>query len=313
MKEKERLFRAVAALAAFVLLAQIASAITDPLNEEAAEGYFREKAAENYARLINAKIDELKNINNLILENPDLNNADTQRMSGYFVSILQPLYITAIIVIGIYLIFVSGTPGGRVRAKNSLWILLAGMAVLTVGSYILMVFYGISQAVTLTVLSLAPVNTQDPFIHAANYILEKGVYITAHKGASDYMWGVDRAGVPLLVIPYALLEGVTLILKLRFYVVAVLSIILPVTITIYAFLPTRGIGRLLLENTVLWTFAQVAMAGVLIIVAIGINLTSLITSFVVPAGLKFIMELAGLIMLTFTPLVFVRSFSRFLP
>jgi len=315
MKEANRksVWLALAAVAVFALLAQIAAAITHPLNEEAAEGYFREKAAENYERLINEKIEELKNINDVILENPDLNSAETQKMVGYFVSILQPLYVTAIIAIGIYLIFFSGTPGGRTRAKNSLWILLAGMALISVSSYMLMILFGISEAVTLTVLSLAPVNTEDPFIHAANYILEKGVYITSHKGASEHPWGVERAGVPLMLVPYALLEGVTLVLKLRFYVVAVLSIILPVTITLYAFMPTRGIGKLLVENTVLWTLAQVAMAGVLIIVAIGVNLTDHITSFVVPAGMRFIMEFAGLLMLTFTPFVFVRTFGRFLP
>ncbi|RLI88179.1 MAG: hypothetical protein DRO76_01085 [Candidatus Altiarchaeales archaeon] len=295
-----------------LFLSNSVSGIIYPLTEEAAEAFLREKVSENYERLIMEKIETLRNIDDLILENPSILESNTKKIMDYFISILQAIYVTVIILIGIYLIFFSGSPEKRASAKSSLLLLIIGIAIISVSPYILMIFFGISEAITLNILSLAPVNKNDPFIHATEYILNMGRHIMSHS-ASGWSLGVERAGIPLLFIPYALLEGIFLILKLRFYMVAILSMILPFTILLYSFLPSRGMGRLLLEQTLLWTLAQAAMAFVLVIIAIGMNLTDLITSFIVPTGLKFIMELAGLLMLMLTPFIFVRLFRGFLP
>jgi len=106
------------ALLAVLLLSDTALAIIHPLNEESINAYFREQAAANYARLVSEKIDSLRNINGLILDNPSIYQEDTMRVVGYFISLLQPMYITIIIVIGIYLMFFSGSPEGRARAKT---------------------------------------------------------------------------------------------------------------------------------------------------------------------------------------------------
>lgn len=296
-----------------LVLTQIVSGIIYPLTEEAAESFLREKVSENYERSVREKIETLRNIDDLILENPSMLESNTKKIMDYFISILQAIYVTVIILIGIYLVFFSGSPKGRARAKSSLLVLIMGIGLISVSPYMLMIFFGISEAITLNILSLAPVNTEDPFIHATDYMLNTGRHIMAHKVAIIWPMGVERAGIPFLFIPYLLLEGMFLILKLRFYMVAILSMILPFTILLYSFLPSRKIGRLLLEQTMLWTLAQVAMALVLIIIAIGMALTDLITSFTVPTGLKFIMELAGLFMLMLTPLVVVRLSRGFLP
>jgi len=96
------------ALLAVLLLSDTALAIIHPLNEESINAYFREQAAANYARLVSEKIDSLRNINGLILDNPSIYQEDTMRVVGYFISLLQPMYITIIIVIGIYLMFSQG-------------------------------------------------------------------------------------------------------------------------------------------------------------------------------------------------------------
>lgn len=307
-----RAYGGAAVLIAVAFIIQSASGIVHPLNEEAAEAFFREKSSENYERLIDAKSEELRNINRIILDNPVLNEPNTKKVMDYLIALLQPVYILSIISIGIYLLFFSGTPGGRTRAKNYLMVLILGMAVISVSSQILMLFFGVSKALALEVISRSPADTEAPFIHAADYILEKGVYITSHKGVAEYSWGVERAGIPLLLIPYLALESVILVLKLRFYMVAVLAMALPLTITLYAFPMTRGLGRLLAENTILWTLTQAAMAGVLVIVATGMNLTGHITSFALTEVLTFIMEIAGLFMLMITPFAFVKLFGGFL-
>jgi hypothetical protein len=296
---------------ALMLLASSAAALLNPLNEEAAEAYFREKTAENYQRLVNEKLDALKNINDLVLSNPNPYEESAQKVSGFFVYLLEPLYVTAIITIGVYLLFVSGSPGGRTRAKTYLWTFLVAMTLVTVSMPALSILLDLSKAVTLKVLSIAPVDTQGPFVHAADYTLELGTRITTHEMDSGYTSGVERAGTPFLFAPYALLDAILLALSLRYYIVAVLSMALPLTITLCAFLPTRGIGKLLAENTLLWTFSQTAMALVLIVVAVGVELTADITSFAVPSGLKYIFELSGLLLLALTPFIFARTFSGF--
>ena len=300
-----------AVLLTALALSYTASAIIHPLNEESIGAYFREQAAANYERLVLERIDSLRNINGLILDNPTLYQQDTQRLMDYFISLLQPLYVTIIIVIGIYLMFFSGTPAGRAKAKNSLWIAIFAIGLITASPHILMLFFSISKSISLLVLSLAPVDTEGPFIHAADYMIQKGTFIMSHR-AEDYSMGDERGGIPILIATYIIFEGILLLLKLRFYMVAVLALVLPFTITLYAFIPTRNIGKLLAEQTILWTLTQVAMAIVLIVIAIGINLTDSITSFTVTEYLRFIMEIAGLLMLIITPVFFVKSFRGFI-
>ena len=302
---------AAAAVILVLTLSYSVSAIIHPLDEESIQAFFRAKTAENYERLVADTITSIKNINGLILDNPSLYQQDTERIIDYFISILQPLYATIIIVVGIYLMFFSGSPSGRTKAKNSLWISIFAIGLITASPHILMLFFSISKSLALMVLSLAPVDTEAPFVHAADYMTEKGTYIISHSG-TDYAMGDETGGIPILVATYALFEGILILLKLRFYIVAVLAMILPFTITLYAFIPTRGIGKLLTEQTILWTLAQVAMAAVLIVIAIGIQLTDSITSFTITEYLKFIMEIAGLILLTITPLYFVKSFRGFI-
>jgi hypothetical protein len=308
-KMKQALLTVV--LAAVLTLSYSVSAIIHPLNEESIGAYFREQAAVNYGRMIAERIGTLRNINGLILDNPTLNQQDTQQMMDYFISLLQPLYVTIIIVIGIYLMFFSGSPSGRAKAKASLWMALFAIGLITASPYMLMLFFSISKSLTLLILSLAPVDTEGPFIHAADYMVAKGMFIMTHR-ADDYSMGDERGGIPILLSTYVIFEGILLLLKLRYYMVAVLAMIMPFTITLYAFIPTRNVGKLLTEQTVLWTLTQVAMAIVLIVIAIGINLTDSITSFTVTEYLKFIMEIAGLIMLIITPLFFVKSFRGFI-
>ncbi len=301
----------MAAVITVFVLSYTASAIIHPLDEESMEAFFREKATENYGRLVAEAIDSIKNINGLILDNPTLYQQDAERIINYFISMLQPLYITIILVIGIYLMFFSGSPSGRAKAKSSLVLSIFAIGLITASPHILMLFFSISKSLTLLVLSLAPVDTEKPFTDAAEYLMQKGTYIMTHRGI-DYSMGDETGGIPILFATYSLFEGILILLKLRFYMVTVLAMILPFTITLYAFLPTRGIGRLLTEQTILWTLTQVAMAIVLITVAIGVQLTDSITSFTVTEYLKFIMEIAGLIMLIITPLFFVKTFRGFI-
>ena len=62
----------MAFIMAVLTLSYTVSAIIHPLNEESIEAYFREQAAANYGRLVSERIDSLRNINGLILDNPTL-------------------------------------------------------------------------------------------------------------------------------------------------------------------------------------------------------------------------------------------------
>lgn len=294
-----------------ISLSPLSSAIVHPLSEEALEAYNREKTVENYRRMVSEKTAELSQINDLILENPNLYEENTRKIVGYFIGLLQGVYVLSILSAGIYLIFFSGSPESRAKTKKFLFISVTAMALIVVSTPLLSLFFGLSRSLTSLVLSFASVDTEKPFAHAAEFIFSEGGYVMFHRGPSGEPSGVERAGFPLIFLSYFILELMLLLIRIRTYMVALFAMIFPLTITFYAFPPLRGAGRFLVEQTILWTLAQAAMALVLVVVSVGVYSTSIITSFVVSDMLLAIIEVAGLIMLALTPPLFVKWFSGF--
>ncbi|MEA3254203.1 MAG: hypothetical protein U9Q22_00020 [Candidatus Altiarchaeota archaeon] len=296
-----------------LVLTPMASAFVDALTEEAIEASRRYAVAKNYERLIEDRIDVFRDVDGLILENPSLQFSAARGVMNLFIRILEPLYVTAIILLGIYLLFFSGSPRKRAKAKSSLMLSILSMAIVSVSPYVLLLFFSLSHSVTQNILAHAPVEAEKPFIHAAEYLLDLAWDIIGGRDLSARpLGGVERPGLTFLLLSYFLLEASLLILNLRYFMLAVLAAVFPLTLLLYSFLPTRTIGRLLMEQTVLWTLAQAAMALILITVAIGINITDSIATVSIPEAFIFIMEITGLIMLMLTPLVVVGLFRGFL-
>lgn len=218
--------------------------------------------------------------------------------------LLELVYVTLIISTGFYLIFLSGTPEGRSKAKSTLLWLVLSMMVIPVSPGLLSFLFGVSHALTSSVLSYAPFNAKEIFIEAIDFIISETVVPISH---------LETPSMPLLTAPYMILNSLLLMLRLRFYIVLLFSVLLPFAILLYPFGPTRGIGRFLLEQVILWTFSQVAMAVVFVMSAIGINITASIVTNVIPEFLRVIMEFSALLLLILTPIAVAVGFRRFLP
>jgi len=146
-------------------------------------------------------------------------------------------------------------------------------------TYILMLFFfSISKSVTLLVLSLAPVDTEGPFIPRRRLHVNEE-YSLCPTGRQDYSREMKQE-IPILFATYMIFEGILLLLKLRFYMVAVLAMVLPFTITLYAFIPTRNIGKLWRSRHTLDAHTG-SNGNSSHRIAIGISLTDSITSFTV--------------------------------
>lgn len=218
---------------------------------------------------------------------------------------LEPLYVTFILIIGIYLIFLSGTPEGRAKAKYSLQWLILSMCVITLSPFILTLLFSISHALTQNILSQTPENSQEIFSEVILYILKIG---------NESISMLETHSFVFMILPYLLIEGIVLMLNIRYFVVLSLSVLFPFSIMLYSFLPTRRLGRLLTEQTLIWIFSQIIIALVFLVIAVGINLASItISSFMIPFGLRVIMELSGLLILMITPFIIAIQFRGFLP
>lgn len=219
------------------------------------------------------------------------------------ISLLEPLYVTLIILTGFYLIFLSGSPQGRAKAKSALMWLLLSLTFITLTPFILTILFGISHSLSEGILARLPENSEMIFSDLVDYLLGRGSYFITLS---------ETPSLPFLISPYFILGAILVMLNMRYFLLVIFSVLFPFTLLLYPFPPTRWIGRLLLEQTLIWTFSQIGIALVFITLALGINLLPFLT-FTIPLGLKLVMELGGLLLLIITPFWMAVKLRGFLP
>jgi hypothetical protein len=296
-----------------LLIAPVSYAFIDALIDEAIDSSRRYAVAMNYERAINECIAAYKNIDEIILDNPSM-DAATGAILNLFAGYMLYLYDTALISLGIYMLFVSGSPQSRSKAKASFILLLLSMGINSLSPHILNTMFSLSHALAQNVFSYATVDVDAPYTNAANYLLDLSLGVIGGKDDSSAIAsmpgsGVEGPGITLLLLTYVFLEATLLALKMRFFVLAILAAFFPVTILLYALAPTQRLGRFLASQTVLWTFSQVAMALVLVTVAVGVKIAGSVTTVRLSADYLFIMEVTGLIFLMLTPLAVMFLFG----
>ncbi|MCK4492039.1 MAG: hypothetical protein KAU03_05410, partial [Candidatus Altiarchaeales archaeon] len=90
----------------------------------------------------------------MIASNPVVGHSLIWNPLTYFIKILEPLYVLTIILVGFYLILMSGSPSGRVRAKSLLPRLIVSMVLVTLSPYILRISLRASESLTRGVLGM---------------------------------------------------------------------------------------------------------------------------------------------------------------
>jgi hypothetical protein len=201
------------------------------------------------------------NLERFLLLNPNLDNISY--LTKYFISILEPLYVTAIIFLGIYIIFLSGSPLGRAKAKASLIKLFFSMIIITISPLILKVLFSISHGLTQNILSLGPMT-----------------FIELHKNSVLYSLDmVQKVGIanipvaiPFIFFSFLLVLGFFLIVIARYFLVLLLSVLFPLAIFSYSFSLTRNTGKILIMQLFFWTFLPLSFAIALVAIAFGENI-----------------------------------------
>ncbi|ODS42924.1 MAG: hypothetical protein MSIBF_06595 [Candidatus Altiarchaeales archaeon IMC4] len=234
---------------------------------------------------------------------PDRPETDgTKRLMLFFVHVLQPIFVIAIIFVGVYIIFASASIKGRAKAKGVLTNLLLGMLLIGLSPFILKAMAFTSHYMASAVL--------EPTI---NVHLED-VYATTLKG---WLFVLKYDAAKQINPEYALVYGFMavilatgpmMVMAIRYIVVVFFSVIFPITLFLYFFKPTRGIGRTMLEQTILWNFISVIEALMLVIALYAVDLGRAF-----PGELPFYVAMTTLILLTVAPLIFISSLKEFLP
>ena len=107
------------------------------------------------------------NLTNYMLQNPPVYSEGFRSMIGFFISLIQPFYILAIILTAFYIMFVSDSYVRRSRAKSMLAKLVVGLIITSFSLPILWTFFGLSEAVTLSILNQGMVERSiDEYNHA---------------------------------------------------------------------------------------------------------------------------------------------------
>ncbi|MCK4491654.1 MAG: hypothetical protein KAU03_03465, partial [Candidatus Altiarchaeales archaeon] len=241
-----------------------------------------------------------------VLRNPLLDNPNVSRLIYYFVRILEPLYVAALILIGMYLIFFSGSPATRVIMKSAFLRLILSLIFVSLSLPIIKTLLTLSHSMTLGIIALGPADLGSIHNESIVYVLDK---------IQNLMVGDVLVGIPLMMFVLLLACGFFMLLMARYFLVIVFSALFPIAIFLLGFTPTRGVGRSLLKHTFYWVFLPVSFALFLVMTTIGENMIIAI----IPELRDF--YISGTLSLILSPLamayatqrldrVFVSSFKR---
>ena len=266
-----------------------------------------------------------KNFNNLIIMNPDPGDPQIKAMAAPLLQILMPMYILAIAATGFYLLFISGAPSGRAKAKKMLVHLIIGMLLVSQSMLIIKLFIDTSTIATKAIVNRASV---DISIVPQNMI---SIFGAEHAAIPTSVLGILHVFLTdveielgyFSMLPFLLCVWGTLVVFLLRYAIIILWIILfPLAIALYSFETTRDLGRNLLEQTIVWVLMQefiavIALSTALVLMQKQANYLS--PSFTVPlveiqfTGVFDFVPFMGCFVIIVAPLLMLRIFRSFLP
>jgi len=193
-------------------------------------------------------------LKDMIMKNPDPD--DIKPLVEDFMEILVPVYVVIIVVLGIYIIFVSISPSGRAKAKSIFWKILLSMVLVSLSLQIFEILLTISEALAQRMMA-GTVTTNIPQF--------TGLRLTSP-------WSILALVMLLffIVIPLALIS-----IGLRYILVLVFCAIFPFTLFLYFFEFTKSTGAKILRYTMAAIFAQVVQALMLTVTILSINSVSM--------------------------------------
>ena len=183
----------------------------------------------------------VETISDTILDYPD--PEDVKTMVQGFIRILIPVYIIAIIIIGIYILFTSISPEGRARAKSMLLKLILSMIVVSMSMELYSLLVSISKGIA--------------------YSVSGGIYLETSLLPKDVKIEL------IFLLLFVLLITITTYIVVFFIKIFILlfAALFPFTLFFYLFDLTKAIGTTLFRYTLMAIFSPVVMALMLSIAA----------------------------------------------
>jgi hypothetical protein len=211
------------------------------------------------------KIDKLMNlyVTTLIpflMLNPPIENPMILSAIRFSVSLLQPLYIFAILLTATYLLFISGSPRGRAKGKATFVKLIIGLGIIMLTSPLIQLFLEISHGFTSLILDVFKPNPEI-FKLSTSFFMSYFTMITFFKPAVGSFFLLASLFLPL---------GVFVVLSTRYLLVIFLTILFPFLVLFYSFSPTQRLGKKLLFSLFSWIFLPLFEATILGITSIGV-------------------------------------------
>lgn len=227
-----------------------------------------------------------KNLIPFLMLDPKVENPMIINLINFSISLLGPLYILSLLTIAVYLLFVSGSPKGRAKAKATLIKLIIGLGIIMLTSPIIQVLLEFSHLFSSLILSLFVPDTKI-FSLPISFFMSYFMITTFFKPITGSIFLLFSITLPI---------GVLVVLAFRYFLVILLTIFFPFSIFLYSFSPVRGIGKRALFQTCLWIFLPIIDSLILGIVSISF--------FTFPIEeLRIFISVSGFLLLIFSPLI----------
>ncbi len=213
-----------------------------------------------------------RNVDTLLIFNPSpANNPGISSLMRLIIRVVQPLYILVIIGIALYLLFMSGSPKGRTRAKQTLQRVIISMIAFTLSPLLLSLLLQTSQSLTEAAFNITGV---PPITEILTASFHGAWVVIAWLSMPNYAVGSN----PWAYTFYFMAWFPYMLVSVRSIVLTLLEIVFPLSILLYSFNYTKGIGKGMLEQTMAWTFLQ--FFWVLSLVAVVLSAAPLQEAFV---------------------------------
>lgn len=224
-------------------------------------------------------------------------SAGIDKMMPYFMDILIPLYIAAILFTAIYYVVKTSNPRGRARAKSMLSKLLFSMVLVTMSPIIYQTFLDVSYGLV-------------------DSIYENGYFsMTNLDRLEEATTGGEILGVCCMLTVVLIVALFALLMSLvRYFFVVAYAAIFPILVFLYFFDLTRGWGRKYIRRGICWIFTPVVQMMWLVFTMVALDATGPVLSgwqavdpMVFGSNLMGVvtslgMALVGIIMVGITPL-----------
>lgn len=186
---------------------------------------------------------------------------------GFFIKLIQPFFVLAIVLTAAYILLYSHSVKGRFKAKAVLIRLIFTMILVSVAPVLSGVLLNASGAVTNAIMS-----------QANKELVVDSIHEGTESMFSTFKWltAIHRTGgVELLLLWETFLLILNLALATRYVMVIFWNTLLPISLLMLSFTPTKTIGKKFLHQTFLWTFVQIGWAIALVIIGAAVmNLQS---------------------------------------